>query len=297
MIPKSPAAFPLPSNLVIGVSLQASSLPILRGPLDAGKVLAALRRPQLWDIRHVSTIGSTNDELARGEVWVTQPGASPVLVTQEQTAGRGRLGRGWACPSGAGLMFSVRLLLPEVPSSRRGWVGAVLGLAVVSALSQLTLTPSSLKWPNDVLLAGRKFGGILAEMVGDAVIVGTGLNISLQQEELPRADATSLLLAGEAVVDREALLAAILDHFGELLGDWRAAGGDIERSGLRAQYLSACSTIGSAVRVELPHRPAVRGIAVDVDASGAIVVQDVRGSRTSYHAGDVVHLRPEAPVG
>jgi BirA family biotin operon repressor/biotin-[acetyl-CoA-carboxylase] ligase len=166
-----------------------------------------------------------------------------VLVTEEQTAGKGRSGRHWACPPGAGLMFSVRLALSgnsgisEIPMARRGWIGAALGLAVCHGFADVAGVHARLKWPNDVLVDGHKCGGILAEMTGDAVIVGAGLNVSLLAAELPRADATSLLLAGAGSVDRNVLLARILDEFSRLLSAWRQAGGTstpARRSGPRS---------------------------------------------------------------
>lgn len=178
--------------------------------------------------------------------------------------------------------------------ARRGWIGAVLGLAIVGTLAEVGGIVAGLKWPNDVLIDGRKVGGILAEMAGGSVIVGAGLNISLQLGELPRPDATSLLLAGSGPVDRDRLLAGILDRFADLLDRWRSAGGDVDRSGVRGQYLTACVTIGESVRLELPSGQAVTGTAVDVDPDGAIVIA-ADGARTRYSAGDVVHLRPSRP--
>lgn len=271
--------------------------------MDPVLVAKALTDPSGWVVRHVDATGSTNDDLARGAI-STGTGSGDdaylVLVTEEQTAGKGRSGRQWACPAGAGLMFSIRLersAIPDIPPARRGWVGAVLGLAICRAFSEVAGIGATLKWPNDVLVDGLKCGGILAEMTQNAVIVGAGLNISLRPEELPRADATSLALAGAPSVDRNALLAGILDDFSVSMLAWRQAGGDIDRCGLRGRYLATCATIGSSVRVELPGDRSVFGTAVDVDPDGAIVLQDGSGRRTRYSAGDVVHLRPAGPGG
>ncbi len=292
--------------------------------MDISAVASALRRRDGWRLRHVLTTGSTNDDLsawaregqrtagertagertagkrpagertagerAAGERPAGHVVAGTVLVTEEQTTGRGRSGRQWSCPPGAGLMFSLAIDAAGIPPARRPWTGVALGLAVASAFGSVGGVQAGLKWPNDVLLDGGKCGGILAEVAGDLVVVGAGLNISLDHAELPRADATSLLLAG-ADVDRTALLAGVLDEFGRLLADWRAAGGDVDRSGLRPAYLAACVTLGSSVRLELPGGGAVAGTAVDVDADGAIVL-DTGGGLVRYSAGDVVHLRP-----
>lgn len=262
-----------------------------RRPMDMSAVAAALRRRDGWRLRHVLTTGSTNDDLA---ALVRESGAAAaadtVLVTEEQTAGRGRSGRQWSCPAGAGLMFSVCVDASDIPPARRAWTGVALGLAVSSAFESVAGVRSGLKWPNDVMVDGAKCGGILAESTGHLVLVGAGLNISLQPAELPRPDATSLWLAG-AAVDRNALLAGVLDEFGRLLAEWRSGLGDVDRAGLRPAYLKACITIGSSVRLELPGGGAVTGTAVDVDADGAIVL-DTDAGRVRYSAGDVVHLRP-----
>lgn len=259
--------------------------------MDMAAVAGALQRRDGWRLEHVVTTGSTNDDLAaRLRDPAVEGPAGTVLVTEEQVAGRGRSGRQWSCPAGAGLMFSVAVDVSEIPPARRAWTGVALALAVVAAFDAVAGVRAGLKWPNDVLVDGAKCGGILAESAGDLVLVGAGLNISLDRSELPRPDATSLLLLG-ARVDRNALLAAVLDEFGRLLADWRTARGDVDRAGLRPAYLAACSTLGSTVRLELPGGAAVTGTAVDVDADGAIVL-DTGVGRVRYSAGDVVHLRP-----
>ena len=259
-----------------------------RLPIDPAAVAGLLARPREWTIIHVPVTGSTNADLA------ASAGAphGRVLTTDEQLTGRGRSGRDWFCPEGAGLMFSVLLRIPEIPPERRGWTGAVLGLAIVRALDRASGVHANLKWPNDVLIDGAKCAGILGEVADDALVIGAGINVSLRADELPRADATSLLLAGSDRLDRSALLAAILDEFGDLLQRWAKAGGNIELSGLRADYLANCSTVGSRVRLFLPSGQEMPALAVDVAADGALVVADAQGRRRSYTAADVVHLRP-----
>lgn len=261
-----------------------------RRPVDPTAVTAGLSEPGRWRIEHVTQTGSTNADLAaRAEAGRLEPGQ--VLVTEEQTAGRGRAGRDWHCPPGAGLMFSVALRLPAVPPDRRGWVGAVLGLSIVGALRTAGGVAASLKWPNDVLIDGAKCAGILGEAAGGVLVVGSGINISLTRAELPRADATSVELAGGRL-DRAALLAAILGELGDWCDRWTAAGGDVDAAGIRKAYLAACSTVGAQVRVLLPTEKWVVGEAVDVDAGGALVVEGPPGRRNSFTVGDVIHVRP-----
>jgi BirA family transcriptional regulator, biotin operon repressor / biotin---[acetyl-CoA-carboxylase] ligase len=261
-----------------------------RRPIDPGRVRALLANPARWSIEQVAVTGSTNADLA---AMGRAARSGQVLTAEEQLTGRGRSGRDWYCPSGAGLMFSV-LLRSSVPADRRGWFGAVLGVAIVRALDRVGGVRARLKWPNDVLIDGAKCAGILGEAAEDAVIVGAGINVSLVAEELPRDDATSLLLAGGAPdrLDRAAMLAGILNEFGELLDRWVAAGGDVEGSGLRAEYRTVCATVGSRVRLLLPGGAEVVGEAVDVAPDGSLVVEG-SGVRRAYTAADVIHLRPQ----
>ncbi len=239
---------------------------------------------------HIVETGSTNADLARQAARGASHGE--VLVADVQHRGRGRMGRVWQAPPGTALLFSALLRLPAIPVARRGWVGAVLGLAIVGAVRDRTGIEAGLKWPNDVLIGGSKVAGILAEMAGDAVVVGAGLNVSVAAADLPRADATSLVLSGAdpACCDRDVLLAAILDRFGAHVARWQAAGGDIEASGLRAEYLRSCLTVGSHVAVHLPDGTIVTGRAIDVAPDGSIVI-DGGGSPRHFAAGDVQHLR------
>ena len=229
--------------------------------------------------------GSTNADLLDA----ARAGAAEglVLVAEEQTAGRGRLGRAWSAPPRAGLIFSVLLRPADVPPARRGWLPLLTGVAVASAVRQQAGVPASLKWPNDVLVGERKLAGILAEAHGDAVVVGVGLNVTLSQSELPVPTATSLRIEHAASTDRAALLAAILTELGRRYQAWQA---DPDAAELRTDYLRWCATIGRPVRVELPGGAVRTGIAADVDDAGRLMLRTA-GGLVPVGAGDVVHVR------
>ena len=214
-----------------------------------------------------------------------------MLVAEQQTAGRGRLGRQWVAPAGSGLLFSAAVRVDGIPAARRAWIGALLGLAVIRGIHRVAALDAALKWPNDVLLDERKVAGLLAEGVGDLVVVGAGVNVTTTAAELPRPDACSLVSAGAADPDRAALLAAVLQAFDRLLHTWTAAGGEVLGTDLAVEYRGACRTLGRRVRVELPDGGELVGTAVDVAADGALVVDTDDGTRTSFTAADVVHLR------
>jgi BirA family transcriptional regulator, biotin operon repressor / biotin---[acetyl-CoA-carboxylase] ligase len=267
-------------------------------PLTAASVTAAvLTGSHLYSVVDVvAETGSTNADLLAAARAGAPTGT--VLVAEAQTAGRGRLDRSWQSQPGAALTFSVLLRPARVPPASRGWLPLLTGVAVASALRSSTGAEVSLKWPNDVLGAPERSGklaGILAEQAGDAIVVGIGLNVGATESELPSSQATSLWLERAADIGRESILAAILRELEQWYLRW-ADGlepGDAEASGLRAAYLSACSTVGRDVRVELPGGGIVAGRACDVDTVGRLLVKAADGMH-AVSAGDIVHVRPVA---
>jgi BirA family biotin operon repressor/biotin-[acetyl-CoA-carboxylase] ligase len=258
-----------------------------RPPLDAAGLRRRLIQPGgLWrDIRVVPETGSTNVDLLAE----AQAGAAEglILVAESQTAGRGRLGRSWVSPPRAALACSVLLRPGRVRPARRGWLPLLTGVAVAAALRDEAAVPARLKWPNDVLVNGRKITGILAEAHGDAIVVGIGINVTLTRAELPVPTATSLLLEHAASTDRDRLLAAVL---GRLARGYLAWTGDPDAAGLREDYRRWSATIGQPVRVELPGGGLLAGTAEDVDPTGRLAVRTGSGLEL-IGAGDVVHLR------
>jgi BirA family transcriptional regulator, biotin operon repressor / biotin---[acetyl-CoA-carboxylase] ligase len=267
-----------------------------RAPLSATALRSALiRHGARWhDVRVVTETGSSNTDLL-AEARNGAPEGS-VLAAEYQTAGRGRLGRPWASPPRAALTFSVLLRPRGVPPGSKGWVPLLAGVAVASALRARAGVDARLKWPNDVLVAGAKVAGILAEQSGDAIVVGTGINVSTRQHELPAGGATSLALAGAACTDREDLLACVLTELERWYLTWidavarrNQAPGDPD-GGLRAEYLRLSGTVGRLVRISLPGGQVLTGTACDVDEAGRLVIRTAAGL-VPVSAGDVVHLR------
>lgn len=265
-----------------------------RPPLSQRALTRALVRPgSLWSsLTVVGRTGSTNADLAEAARAGAPEGT--VLVTEYQSAGRGRQGRTWSAPPRSGLMFSV-LLRPRVPVARLGWLPLLVGVAGATAVRRIAEVDVRLKWPNDLLAGERKLAGVLAERVdsgGDAaIVVGMGLNVSLRREELPVPTATSLALEGAACTDRDPLLRAVLREIERHYRDWTAADGDADAAGLRSAYLAASATVGREVRVELPGDRVLTGVATGVDASGCLLVR-AGGEERAVSAGEVVHVRP-----
>ncbi|PWC04794.1 biotin--[acetyl-CoA-carboxylase] ligase [Agromyces badenianii] len=286
--------------------------------------------------------GSTNDELreAASGADAAEWGHGAVLVTDNQTRGRGRLGRVWLAPTGKTLAISM-LLRPELPGGASfpadayGWIPLIAGAAMTEAVRRAVEPylqppePSSpepdagreastrrrkrnerveesgqpdgsggvdieLKWPNDVLVSGYKICGILSELLPDsgAVIVGAGLNLTLDEHDLPTLTSTSLLLVTGERPDADAVLADYLATFLELFDAFASSGADAAASGVADRVTALCGTIGSEVRVELPGDRELLGRAERLDADGRLVViERENGEPWSVAAGDVTHLR------
>jgi len=197
----------------------------------AAEVLPLLATRKLGrDCRYVEETGSTNRDAAA----CAEAGAAEglTIVAGRQTAGRGRMTRAWFSPPGANLYFSL-LLRPEVELSRAASLPLVMGLAVAEALRGLApAVAARVKWPNDILVRGRKLSGVLCEMQLETdrvrhIVAGVGVNVNLARNELPeelRERATSLKIESGETFSRAAALAAVLNRFEPLYDRWRAEG-------------------------------------------------------------------------
>jgi BirA family biotin operon repressor/biotin-[acetyl-CoA-carboxylase] ligase len=233
--------------------------------------------------------GSTNDVLS------ARAGDLPdltVVITGNQTGGRGRLGRAWVTPPGRALAISVLLKPVGLPPESFGWFPLLGGLAMSRALDRFVPGGVQVKWPNDVLIEGDKVCGILAELLPgmSGLVIGAGVNLTQTRDELPTETSTSLALAGAHDVDADAVLSAYLIQLTTLYREFLAADGDPLRSALRDEVAEACHTIGRPVRVQLPSGDDLLGTAVGIDENGRLIVESDAG-RTAVAAGDVTHLR------
>jgi BirA family biotin operon repressor/biotin-[acetyl-CoA-carboxylase] ligase len=238
-----------------------------------------------WDVRRHEELDSTN-VLA---MHLAREGAPEglVVVADHQTSGRGRLGRTWEAPPGSSLLVSILFRPgPSLPPERAHLLTAAVGLAAAAACESLSGVRPDLKWPNDLLVGGRKLAGILAEsdLSGGrlaAVVVGLGLNVSSAP---PGFEAISLAEAapGAAVPDPGALLDAVLYEIDQRYPDFERVADEFRRR---------CETLGRRVKVELGHETLV-GTAVDLSDEGHLGVEDSEGRLRWIAAGDVTHLRP-----
>jgi len=232
---------------------------------------------------------STNAELReRAADAIAWPHLS-VLLTDSQTAGRGRLDRTWSTPAGSALAVSV--LLRDLPAETDAWAWIPLaaGVAMTDAVAaQLPEHQVGLKWPNDVLVDGHKICGILAEVAGGSVIVGTGINTAMTAQQLPVPTATSFAALG-VDVDADRLISDYLVGLGSAIAGL-TRGGDAIASGLHAEATARCLTLGQTVNVSMPDGSILNGRAARLAADGRLVIDDGSAEREVL-SGDVVHVR------
>jgi len=214
-----------------------------------------------------------------------------IVVAETQSKGRGRVGRQWSSPQG-GVYFSI-ILRPDMNPSEALRLPLVAGVAVAKTIKRNTKLDPRLKWPNDIMIDGKKIGGILTEMNAemdrlDWVIIGIGLNVNMSQQSFPadvEGTATSLMEAVGKSVPRVKLLQDILAEFETLYNELMKSGFET----IRMKWKALSNTIGEKVVVTLPNGQ-IKGVAVDIDADGALMLEKDDGSLEKIIAG-VVKLR------
>lgn len=209
-----------------------------------------------------------------------------VVIADAQRRGRGRLGRSWASPAGTNLYLSA-LLRTALPAERLAQLSLLAGVAVCEAVE--AWCPAAIKWPNDVLIEGRKVAGILAEMDGAgaerAIIVGIGVNVNAEADDFPaelRDKASSLRLATGAPIDRALFAARLLNHL-------EARYDQLGRDGfapIAAAWRERAPLIGRHIRVQEPGE-LVEGTVIDLADDGALRLRLADGREHRVLAGDV----------
>lgn len=209
-----------------------------------------------------------------------------VVLADTQSAGRGRLGRTWHAPPASSLLASL-VLRPAVDARVLPLLPLLAGLALAE-VAERYCPAVALKWPNDLLLGGRKAAGILAERDGGTVLLGAGVNVDWRGLARPDGlpDVTSLAEEAGSDVDRWRVLAALLGVFGRRYLDWQS-----EPAGFLDAYRARCDTLGRPVRVTRAGGPVLEGLAVCVGDEGTLQIR-ADGGTLSVSAGDVEHVRP-----
>jgi BirA family biotin operon repressor/biotin-[acetyl-CoA-carboxylase] ligase len=278
----------------LGYDIQASphlGYRLLRGPevLHAEDLLSRLYGSKVIgrDIRVFQETTSTNDvieKLARDGV---REGA--VVFAECQTRGRGRLGRRWVAPAGKGLWFSI-LLRPRLALESVTQLTIASATALTRGIRKLTDLRLDIKWPNDILVGGKKLAGILTELSAELdtvryIVLGIGVNVNLTASDFPaelKELATSLRLATGHELDRAELATSILR---ELDRDYaRVVAGEFDL--LADEWEAQCSTLGRDVTIQIGGRR-VTGRAESLDSSGALLLRTHHGHLERICGGDV----------
>ena len=201
-----------------------------------------------------------------------------VITANFQRAGRGRMSRTFEAPKNSALLFSF-YITPQRKKDDWGWIALLAGVSVAQSLSKYGAT---VKWPNDILINDRKVSGLIAEISGDGVVVGIGINVRMTSQELPVPTATSLAIEGAVDLDRNHLLPDLLTQFEANFTRW-----DQGDDSIVELYKSLSSTLGSRVQIHYPNDLIEKGVAVGISPRGELILD----SGTHVYAGDVVHLR------
>ena len=251
---------------------------VLRTPLDEAEINSKIT--PYWRVSVVELTGSTQNDLLQ-LVESNNALDGQVIVTEYQSSGRGRLDRTFEAPAQSALLFSF-YIKPRRQRSEWGFIPLIAGLSLLRAITTIdTAMNVSLKWPNDLIINEKKCAGIIAQTTTEGIVLGIGLNVSMTLEELPVPNATSLVIEGSSITDRNFLLSHILNTFAELFEAWE------EGSELLNEYAKASSTIGKKVRIDLPGGENIEATVARISDSGELVLDDGR----HVSAGDVIHLR------
>ena len=238
------------------------------------------------DVRYMETIDSTNLYARR----LGEDGAAEgvLVVADEQTAGKGRSGRHWTTPPGSAIAMSV-LLRPRIAPERISMVTLVMGLAVAKAVRVLYGLDALIKWPNDVVVNGKKICGILTEMSAELmavnyIVIGVGINSNMKEfpEEI-RTTATSIALELGRDVSRARLIAEVMKHFETL---YRSFLETSDLSGIMSDYNTILVNIGRRVRVLEPGNE-YSAKALGIDRNGRLLVRTDEGTVRDVYAGEV----------
>ncbi len=239
------------------------------------------------DIRVFERTTSTNDIIARLGRDGIREGA--VVFAESHSRGRGRLGRLWVSPARKGLWFSI-LLRPDLAPQSATQLTVAAATALARAIALQTVLVPEIKWPNDILIRGKKAAGILTEMTAELdhvkeMVLGIGVNVNLDAAELPaelRKTATSLKIETGQTIDRAELAVAILRELDE---DYeRIRRGQFEL--VAGEWQQRCGTLGRPVAIRIGER-VIRGRAESLDAEGALLLRTQHGHLERIIGGDV----------
>ncbi|HET7204609.1 MAG TPA: biotin--[acetyl-CoA-carboxylase] ligase [Steroidobacteraceae bacterium] len=264
--------------------------------LRASAQAAGLAWPQQCEVHF--ELGSTNEYLHAAAA--PPPGAARLVFAELQTAGRGRRGRAWVAPFGTGLTFSIGWTFAEMPADLSA-LSLALGTCVVRALRELGAPAVQLKWPNDIVQAHRKLGGLLLQMRSEAggpayVVAGLGLNLRMPQRARTSIESSHVTPVTDLAEACGGTAPARIEVAARTAGRMLEGLERFARHGYApfAPEWSACDSLRDAPVTVLRHDGSVEGIARGADAEGALLLETAPGRVERVHAGDVSLRRAEA---
>jgi BirA family transcriptional regulator, biotin operon repressor / biotin---[acetyl-CoA-carboxylase] ligase len=251
--------------------------------LDKNLVLQAIGQQRAWfTLLILDEVNSTNTYLMQ------QKGAAHAtcVAAHIQTHGKGRRGRTWVSQLGASLTFSL-LWRFQCGAAALSGLSLCVGVALARALQAHGVNDAQLKWPNDVLIDGKKLAGILIELQGDlegpsAAVIGIGINLNLPKKVLQRIDQPAIDLASIKIIDQNALLGGILKHLADVLSGFETHG----FIGLRDEWLGYHAYENKPVRMLLPNGTDVSGVVKGVAEDGILLVETALGLQR-FSAGEI----------
>ena len=235
-------------------------------------------------------VGSTNDIAYK----LAEEGAreGTIVIAEEQTKGKGRLGRSWISPEASGIYLSC-ILRPEILPNEVPAVTLVAAVSAVKAIREFSGIEALIKWPNDIIIADRKAGGILTELKAEMdrvnfAVLGIGINVNTKKSDLPKG-ATSLKEESKSSRDfsRVELVRALLGALDCEYLKFKKSG----FSAMRNELKSYSCTLGRYVTISTSAGKKIQGKAFDIDKNGALVIKLDNGSKQLFLSGDVTLLR------
>lgn len=237
-------------------------------------------------IIHYDEIDSTNTEAKRLAKDGTAHGT--VVAAESQTAGRGRLGRSWNSPAGSSI-YMTEILRPELEPNRASMLTLVMACAVADAIRECTDLDAQIKWPNDIVVGGKKVCGILTEMSAEVdhihyVVIGVGINVNTESfpKELAKM-ATSLCIEAGQTFSREIILNMVLKNFEK---DYAIFMEKKDLSDLQARYNQLLVNRGKEVRI-LGASESYCAIAGGINRRGELLIRKEDGTEEAIFAGEV----------
>ncbi len=263
----------------------------LGAPLDCEMIEKGLRTRRLGKkIHYLSEVDSTN--LYARKLAEEGEAEGQIVIAESQSRGKGRMGRNWISPANLNLYLSA-VLRPKIPPLHAPQITLMSAVALAETVQGFGPFSPEIKWPNDILVGGKKLAGILTESSCSPdrilfVVLGIGVNLNFSREQMPesiREGATSLMILAGKPVDRAEFARQLIQNLDRCYGDLEERGFPF----MAERWRSFFRLGGKRVRVEIPDQP-ILGKALGIDGDGALLLEDESGALQRIVAGDVIPL-------